>query len=101
MEQLKKFDISAFSPQGIENEINRNDLCRITGLSDRVVREEISQARRHTVIISLNGMQGYFRPTESEKTYVEKYIQQEKNRAKSIFWSLRGANNYLKENTNG
>lgn len=86
-------DIADFIPRGKENAITRQNLCEITGLNDRAVRESISQARREIPIISLAN-KGYYIPTEKED--VEQWVKQEEHRAKSIFWSMAGAKKFLK-----
>lgn len=82
-------NILDYIPFGEENAVSRQALCALTGLSDRVVREEISQARRTTPILSF-GI-GYFRPRENEKYKARQWVNQEMRRAKSILWSIRGA----------
>ena len=89
-------------PRGRDNAISRQSLCVLSGLTDRNVREEISQLRRETPIISSG--KGYYLPETAEE--VERWIERETRRARSIFWSMGGAKNYLKnitqkENYNG
>lgn len=88
-------NITNYIPKGKENAITRKDLCKITGLSDRNVRERISQARRETVIINLQNGKGYYQPTEAAE--IEQFVRQETARLKSIGWSLKAARNALKE----
>lgn len=82
-------NIVDYIPYGEENAISRRALCKLTGLSDRAVREEISQARRNTPILSFGG--GYFIPSVDEKYKARQWVNQEMRRAKSILWSIRGA----------
>ena len=88
-------NIVDFIPEGSEKAISRRDLCRVTGLSDRVVRSLIEEARRETIIISNNDGSGYWlypeHPTEAEKQLLNKYVKQQESRAKSIFYALRPA----------
>lgn len=88
-------NIVDFIPEGSEKAISRRDLCRVTGLSDRVVRSLIEEARRETIIISNNDGSGYWiypeNPTETEKQLLNKYVKQQESRAKSIFYALRPA----------
>lgn len=88
-------NIVDFIPEGSEKAISRRDLCRITGLSDRVVRSLIEEARRETIIISNNDGSGYWlypeHPTDKEKQLLNKYVKQQESRAKSIFYALRPA----------
>ena len=88
-------NIVDYIPFGQVNAISRKDLCKATGLDDRTAREAISKARRDVVILSAeNG--GYYQPTAEESREVAKWLKQETNRAKSIFWSMQGARRYMK-----
>lgn len=76
---------------GEQNAIHLNDLRIKTAQKDRELRKNIEYLRRNgCVIISNNN--GYFLPSSPEE--VEKYIQQEKKRAKSIFFTLKYALKY-------
>lgn len=89
-----------YIPEGSANAISRNSLCRMTGLSDRVVRGLIEEARRETIIISNNDGSGYWiypdDPTEEEKILLRRYVQQQESRAKSIFYALYPARKMMK-----
>ena len=88
-------NIVDFIPEGYEKAISRKDLCCITGLSDRVVRSLIEEARRENIIISNNDGSGYWlypeHPTDTEKQLLQRYVKQQESRAKSIFYALRPA----------
>lgn len=87
-------NITDYIPYGQGRAISRKALCQATGLDDRTVREAISKARRDVVILSAeNG--GYYQPTEEESKEVAKWLKQETNRAKSIFWSMKGARRWM------
>lgn len=91
--------ITDYIPTGRENAISRADLCRLTGLADRQVRENIAQARRNTPIINLQDGDGYFipDPTDSgDMAQLRRYVKQEEARLKSIGWSLKAARKMLK-----
>ena len=88
-------NIIDFIPFGKENAITRDQLKAMTGLGDRKVRNMINKERRYYPIINIQDGDGYFRPTQEEKDYVRKWIKQEMRRAKSSFWSLRGAKQFL------
>jgi hypothetical protein len=88
-------NIVDFIPLGEDNAVTRDELCQLTGLQDRFLREAISQARRNEAI--LNFGKGYFRPRANEIGRVEVWCKQERARAKSIFWSMKGANKLVKE----
>lgn len=87
-------DIINYIPKGRNNAISRTSLRIQTGLSDRAMREEISQARRYNCIINLQNGAGYYIPDTDEE--IQRFILQETRRAKSIFWCLKGAKKALK-----
>lgn len=91
-----------YIPFGKENAISRQQLERVTGLSDRDVREEISLTRRNTVILNLSNGKGYFQPIQGEEDdLVVKYFKQEDSRLKRIGWSLLATRRRVKEIQNG
>ena len=91
-----------YIPFGKENAISRQQLERVTGLSDRDVREAISLARRNTVILNLSNGKGYFQPIQGEEDdLVVKYFKQEDRRLKRIGWSLLATRRRVKEIQNG
>ena len=91
-----------YIPFGKENAISRQQLERVTGLSDRDVREAISLARRNTVILNLSNGKGYFQPIQGEEDdLVVKYFKQEDSRLKRIGWSLLATRRRVKEIQNG
>lgn len=94
-------NIADFIPVGKDNAISRSQLVKLTGLSDRIVRDMIALERRNTAILNLQNGAGYYIPSESEKADLERFIKQEEARAKSIFWSLRGAKSALRKCENG
>ena len=91
----KMINIVDYIPEGSERAISRKDLCRLTGLTDRNVRNLIEEARRETIIISNTDGTGYWiypeHPTDHEKEMLRKYVKQQESRAKSIFYALRPA----------
>jgi hypothetical protein len=84
-------------PYGKSNAITRPELCDKTGLSDRILREKIAQERRHNPILNDQSGNGYYRPTPDEIEDARKVQRQEQKRARSVFWSMRGLNKWLKE----
>ena len=91
-----------YIPSGKENAISRQQLERVTGLSDRDVREAISLARRNPVILNLSNGKGYFQPIQGEEDdLVVKYFKQEDSRLKRIGWSLLATRRRVKEIQNG
>lgn len=89
-------NISDYIPYGQKNAVSRRRLVRITGLPDREVRELIAIARRDTAIINLQNGGGYFRPLPEEKRLVERWMSQERKRAKRVFWSMKGAKEFMR-----
>ena len=81
-----------YIPFGKENAISRQQLERVTGLSDR----------RNTVILNLSNGKGYFQPIQGEEDdLVVKYFKQEDSRLKRIGWSLLATRRRVKEIQNG
>ena len=93
-------NIIEYIPKGLENAITRKDLCNITGLNDRVMRERIEEARRNTIIISNPDGSGYWiypdNPTDEEQAHLCRYVKQQESRAKSIFYALYPARQRMK-----
>ena len=96
----KTINIVEYIPEGSERAISRMDLCRITGLTDRNVRNLIEEARRETIIISNTDGSGYWlypeNPTPKEKEMLYRFVKQQESRAKSIFYALRPARLLMK-----
>lgn len=88
------FDILDFIPKGKENAVTNKDIQVKTGLPEREIRKYVHDARRTTCIINNQDGRGYYQPTE--KAEVERFIKQERSRALSVLWSLKGAKQYLK-----
>ena len=94
-------EIRDLIPYGRENAVTRQTLCVLTGLNDRVIRNEITKLRRNIPILNLQDGSGYYMPrcdNESEMCELKRFINQESKRARSIFYSLKGAKEFLKEN---
>lgn len=90
-------DILDYIPFGRENAVTRPFLCQMTGLSDRIVRKEIARARREHPILNTQEGNGYYQPSDNDVLEVRRFINQETNRARSIFYSLKGARDWIKE----
>lgn len=91
--------ITDYIPIGRNSAVSRELLCSLTGMSDRRVRDAIAKERRHTVILNLQDGSGYYRPDENdpfERMEIERYVNQETSRLKSIGWSLKAAREALK-----
>lgn len=94
-------EIRDLIPYGRENAVTRENLCILTGLNDRVVRNEIKKLRRDMPILNLQDRSGYYMPrtdNDFELMELKRFINQESKRARSIFYSLKGAKEFLKEN---
>lgn len=92
-------DIKELIPVGKENAVSREYLSRITGLTDRKVRDLIHLERRNIPIVNAQNGQGYYIPdmnTESGKNELLMWYRQENSRLKSIGWSLTTARRTLK-----
>lgn len=84
---------------GRENATTRSELCYITGLSDRIVRDAIQSIRKdYAVFIGPNG-KGYYVPRVSheELGMARKWIASQERRAASIKASERGAKIFIKK----
>lgn len=96
MDNSSGTNIVNYIPIGKENAISRKELCRLTGLSDRVIRREIAKARETTCIC--NGQAddgGYYIPSTIEDA--NRFYRQERKRALSILRCLRGTKNFIRE----
>lgn len=77
-------NIMEFIPTGHENGIALKELCARCGLSERVTREEIEEARKKSVILNLQDGAGYFTPAENEAHFVKEWVAQQMARANSV-----------------
>ena len=89
MMDKNKFNIVDYIPVGHDNAISRKELCRLTGLNDRKIREEIAKARESACICNMSDGAGYYIPEQLAE--ITDYINQESARARSIFKALKGA----------
>jgi len=80
-------NILDFIPTGSENAISREDLSRLTNLSDRQVRKHIELLKKNNAII--NNGNGYFIPSSKDKLEIAEYIAKEKHKAIKILEGLR------------
>lgn len=87
--------IETYIPFGRENAITRTELRRITGKSDRKIREEIEQARRRGCIICNDQSgTGYFQTDDLDE--ISRQYWQNKNRAMSLLAQQKYARQKLK-----
>ena len=80
---------------GHENAITRAELVQKTGLSDRMVRDIIAELRREHCICNNQDRRGYYIPKCVEEAEI--FLKQEEARAKSIFYALKVARDYVRE----
>lgn len=98
---MENINIVYFIPEGKANAVTRSQLRTMTGLSDRKIRDAISEARRDTVILNDQSGRGYYIPTEAELPEARKCLKQEEKRAKSIFWSLKALRAFVEGKSDG
>jgi hypothetical protein len=84
-------EIADFIPFGHDNGVTARELSQITGITERKIRDRIALERHNVVILNLQDGQGYFRPTEDEKSLVWEWVRQEENRLRSIGYGLKAA----------
>lgn len=78
--------IAELLKKGKLNTTDRDELCTLTGLTDREVRRAIQSERRENVI--LNTGNGYFIPTADDVDELRAYCRQERARATTILYNL-------------
>lgn len=88
-------DVIDFIPYGPEHPVTRQELMRLTGLSDRKVRRDIEFARMMYPIINVSDGRGYYIATSSNDPEVKRYWKQELSRIKSISKSLTATRKLL------
>ena len=98
---MENINIVHLIPEGKANAITRSQLCILTGLSDRQIREAISNARRDIPIINDQSGRGYYIPTAEELPEARKCLEQERRRAKSIFWSMKALRAFVEGGAHG
>ena len=79
---------------GEQNAAHLKDIIKLTGITNRIVRKYIEDLRRSGAVIIANN-KGYFFP--SDEGEIKRYIRQEESRAKSIFYTLKSARQFLSE----
>lgn len=76
-------NITTYIPEGKENAVTREQLCSLTGLSDRSVRQLIENARMEGVlIINAQDGKGYFRSNDVKD--IRRQLNANNKRAMSI-----------------
>lgn len=81
-------NILNFIPVGSESTpISREELVRLTGMSDRMVRNEINQAKKDCPIVNVGN--GYYVANDPDDPNLKAYIYQEMHRIRAISKGLR------------
>lgn len=97
--ERRRMEILDYIPTGKRNAVTRTQLCIRTGLSDRLVRKAIHDARRKIPIINLSNGDGYYIPDMNipeEQNELLHFVRQEQSRIKSTGWALTTARRTLK-----
>lgn len=92
----KEMDIYDYIPEGKENAVTREQLCRMTGLPDRKNRRLIESAQSQGKII-LNDQDGKGYYTTDDLTVMSRYYRQERSRALATLKRLSPLRKALKE----
>lgn len=79
---------------GEQNAVHLEVIMHKTELKNREVRKCIEQLRRSGNVIVSN-INGYFKPETPEE--LQKYINQETHRAKSVFYTLKNARQLMQQ----
>lgn len=82
-------DIIDLIPFGHENAVTYKWLKRLTGLSKRAVRNEISKSRKENIILNMQDGKGFFRPLENEEDLLLRFYRQEMHRNNEHLETLR------------
>ena len=86
--------IKASIGEGEAAAISSGELKTLAGLSERELRKAIEHLRREGLVIASNS-KGYFKPADLYE--LERYIEQETKRAKSVLYTLKTAKRYRAE----
>lgn len=79
-------DILDYIPTGRQNAITRSDLCRITGLTDRMMRDALHEAKLKIPILNMQDGKGYFIPDmndQNDRYTLMMHVRQEESRIRS------------------
>ena len=87
-------NITTYIPEGKENAVTRGQLCSLTGLPDRSVRECIEVARREGVMVVNNG-NGYYIATDIAD--IKRQYKTDRKRALSVLYRLKAMRKILKD----
>lgn len=87
--------IETYIPFGRENAITRKELCSLTKLSDRKLREQIEQARRRgCIIINRQDGCGYYQTNDLDE--IEQQYRRQQGRALAVLCQQKHLRRLLK-----
>ena len=87
----KGVDILNYIPKGQENAVTRTELCKRTGLADRMMRDALHDAKLKTPILNMQDGRGYFIPDmniENDRFILLRHVRQEESRIRSTIEPL-------------
>lgn len=88
--------IAELLKEGKQNRTSLQELMTATGFTDiRKFRKQLSDERKQGAIILSCSEGGYYKP--SSRAEVERYVKMMDKEARSIFYMLKPARQYLKE----
>ena len=93
------FDILDYIPTGHENAVTRADLCRITGLNDRAMRDALHDAKLKIPILNMQDGKWYFiqdMNKENDRLILLRHVRQEESRIRSTDDTLKVERQTLK-----
>lgn len=92
---MEKVKIEEILPEGKENAISAEALCKLIGIPDkRTLQKMIAKERQEGALILSHHSGGYY--TSNDRAEVAEFARTLENRAKNTFIALRGARRYLK-----
>lgn len=83
--------------KGHDNARTLAELEELTGKPGRIIRRQINEERRETIILNMQDGSGYFLPDASEADLVRRWVKQEESRLKLHALSLRAGRKAIRE----
>lgn len=95
-EEMNDLQLLDAIPRGQENRITRGELMEITGLSDRILRQELHKLRASGEVICSSTVPpgGYWKPADAEETAA--FVASMHHRARATFAAATSASRALK-----
>lgn len=91
-------EILDYIPTYPNEPITRQELCTLTGLTDRKIRLEIQKAKEEKPIVNVG--QGYYIATDPNDRNLQQYVRQELHRGREVFRSVQACRMLALEDTN-